>query len=655
MIHMLRTLLVAFFLTYGLQCSDAQLLPPSFPDSLQKLSEKELVHALADLTWENREKNTGLAIEFALKGIEIAEANNDDVALARLYNYLGVVYQHYKHEIPTAIPYYYRGLKTSLLVNDSVEIGYVYNNLGDAFYDIGNLPLARQYAEKSAEVFTKIENVRGMAYSYINMGLISRVSGEYDTSLDYFTEAVELRKSLGDQIGIASGILEVARTLDSMQRYDSAMHYYRRACSMNMDLDNKNYVAYSFQGIGGLFMRTQQYDSALFYFKEALQLVRSRNNISGIVDSQLGIAEALMYLGQTDLAACFFDTALVKAKVKGNAKDILKVYSARADFFHHGKHYEKAYSSYKNYVHIFDSVYSGLQFQTLDEVETRFRITEELNHMNKDLVMKNQQQVFSIVVILLLLIITVTLVMRYRVKVRLTKQLADSNQLKDKIFSIISHDLISPFNILKGFSELLVEQLKNKDYSKAEEYANIINQTAGDTNKLAQNLLNWARAQRDRIEVRLTSVPLDEILQGAKLNATSQADKKRIRVTVHNRYSGNVVADKDLIMTVLLNLLSNAIKYTKPGGEVELNTEIKKKEVFISVRDYGIGIPSENIPKLFKEIESVSTPGTENEKGTGFGLLVCKEFVELHHGKIKVASELGKGSVFSFNLPLAED
>lgn len=652
---MLRPLLLVFFLTYGLQCSDAQSLPPYFPDSLQKLNDKELAQALADLTWKNREKNTGMAIEFALKGIEIAEANNDNAALARLYNYLGVVYQHYKHEIPTAIPYYYRGLKTSLLVNDSVEIGYVYNNLGDAFYDIGNLPLARQYAEKSAEVFTKIGNIRGMAYSYINMGLISRVSEEYETALDYFSEAVELRKSLADPIGIASATLEVARTLDNMQRYDSAMLFYRRAFRMNMELDNKNYVAYSFQGIGGLFMQTQQYDSALYYYKEALPLVRSRKNISGIIDSQLGIAEALMHLDQADLAAGFYDEALLKAKVKGTTNDILKVYSARADFFHHGKQYEKAYNNYKNYVHIFDSVYTGLQFQTLAEVETRFRITEELNHMNKDLAMKNQQQVFSIVVILLLLAITVTLVMRYRVKVQLTKELADSNQLKNKVFSIISHDLINPFNILKGFSELLLEKLKNKDYGKAEEYANIIHQTAGETNKLTQNLLNWARAQRDSIEVRATPVQLEEILQGAKLNAQSQADRKRVRVTIHNRYSGNVLADKDLIMTVLLNLLSNAIKFTKPGGDVELITETRRKEVLISVKDNGIGIPSENIPKLFREIESVSTPGTENEKGTGLGLLVCKEFVELHHGKIEVTSEPGKGSVFSFNLPLAAD
>lgn len=134
-------------------------------------------------------------MEEGLEGIKIAKAEDFDKELATLYNYVGVIYQDYKYDIPTALSYYNKGLPFSLKIKDSVEIAYVYNNLGDVFYKIGNIPLAFEYGRKSLAIFERLNNTRGIAYSYINLGEVNRISKKFDTALYYFRKVIALGKT----------------------------------------------------------------------------------------------------------------------------------------------------------------------------------------------------------------------------------------------------------------------------------------------------------------------------------------------------------------------------------------------------------------------------------------------------------------------------
>jgi signal transduction histidine kinase len=222
---------------------------------------------------------------------------------------------------------------------------------------------------------------------------------------------------------------------------------------------------------------------------------------------------------------------------------------------------------------------------------------------------------------------------------------------KDKFFSIIAHDLKSPFNSIAGFSDLLIQQVQEKDYEGIEEYATIIQDSSQRVMNLLMNLLEWSRSKTGRMEYNPEFVELVGLINQAIELLSDAARQKSITLKLETPRNTPVSADRAMISTVLRNLISNAVKFTQPGGEIIISLVQKQKEVTISVIDTGIGIKKELIEKLFKIEESYTTVGTQNEKGTGLGLILCKEFVEKHGGKIRAESELGKGSKFSFTIP----
>ena len=233
------------------------------------------------------------------------------------------------------------------------------------------------------------------------------------------------------------------------------------------------------------------------------------------------------------------------------------------------------------------------------------------------------------------------------------KELKKSNAEKDKFFSIIAHDLKSPFNAIMGFSELLVEQMKEKDYDGIEKYAEIILQSSGRAMDLLMNLMEWARSQTGRMEFNPEFFEIVSLIDEIAPLFEEIAGKKSIVVKTVLPSNAPVFADKSMISTVLRNLISNAIKFTNPGGEIIISVEKNhQSELTISVCDNGVGIPKNTIEKLFSIDENYSTMGTQKEMGTGLGLILCKEFVEKHNGNIWVESEEGKGSTFYFSIPI---
>ena len=235
---------------------------------------------------------------------------------------------------------------------------------------------------------------------------------------------------------------------------------------------------------------------------------------------------------------------------------------------------------------------------------------------------------------------------------RINNDLKESNASKDKFFSIIAHDLKSPFNTILGFSELLVEMVNEKNYQGVEKYANFIMQSSERAMELLMNLLDWARSQTDRMEFIPDYFDLANFIEEVAQPFDESAKQKSISLILALPNDITVFADPAMISTVMRNLISNAIKFTRPDGKISISVKKKPTELTISVADNGVGIPASAIDKLFRIDENYSTAGTNNEKGTGLGLILCKEFIEKHSGKIWVESEVGKGSIFHFTLPL---
>lgn len=225
------------------------------------------------------------------------------------------------------------------------------------------------------------------------------------------------------------------------------------------------------------------------------------------------------------------------------------------------------------------------------------------------------------------------------------------NADKDRFISILSHDLKGPFNNLLGLSDVLTESIHQLHNDEIESLANQINTTVRSTSNLLEDLLMWARTQQGKITFNPQLLSIGDICHNVLEPLNPLADAKTITINYSAPDGTMIFADIDMIKTVLRNLVSNAIKFTNIGGAININAEETPENITISVADNGIGIAPGDLTKLFNITEVLSTKGTANEKGTGLGLLLCKEFVEKHGGKIWVKSEVGKGSDFRFTLP----
>ncbi|MGM0648487.1 MAG: GAF domain-containing sensor histidine kinase [Bacteroidota bacterium] len=234
-------------------------------------------------------------------------------------------------------------------------------------------------------------------------------------------------------------------------------------------------------------------------------------------------------------------------------------------------------------------------------------------------------------------------------------ELIASNKAKDKLFSIIAHDLRAPFNSLIGFSDLLMEQVTRTYDKEIHEYSSIINEALNKTYNYLNNLLEWSRLQSNRIEFQATYFSLFDLVEEVTDLLLVQAQNKDISIKQMLPKQMRVYADRNMLKVVLINLISNAIKYSNVGANVVISGNQASNLDYIYVKDNGVGMSQENSEKLFKVEESFSTPGTNNEKGTGLGLVLCHDFIKKHNGKIKVKSELGKGSTFSISLPSYAD
>lgn len=227
-----------------------------------------------------------------------------------------------------------------------------------------------------------------------------------------------------------------------------------------------------------------------------------------------------------------------------------------------------------------------------------------------------------------------------------------ANATKDKFFSIIGHDLRSPFNALIGFSNIMIENESTVEEMKW--YAKVINETSVSTLQLLDNLLDWSRLQTNNLVPNMQKTNLGELISNSFLSLESKAAEKHVELTSQLEPDIYAAVDTNMIETVIRNLTSNAIKYCNEGDAISIVLEKTDGTALISVKDTGIGINEEVLSKLFKIGYSISTKGTHCETGTGLGLILCKEFVEKNDGEISVESELGKGSVFKVKLPLKQ-
>jgi signal transduction histidine kinase len=240
---------------------------------------------------------------------------------------------------------------------------------------------------------------------------------------------------------------------------------------------------------------------------------------------------------------------------------------------------------------------------------------------------------------------------------KLNESLLELNANKDKFFKIIAHDLRNPYSSILGFSEMLLEDIEQISKDEIRDSLKIIHSAAKNSFSLLENLLAWSRLETGSMPFSPVKLVLSDAIEEVVNVLFSLAYRKQIEIDNLVKPDITVLADKNMLNTILNNLVMNAIKFTQVGGEIKIYakdyiSEPDKDFIMISVADTGIGMDAETCKTLFKLNKMVSRPGTEKEQGTGLGLVLVREMVEKHGGKIIVESTPGKGSDFSFLIPV---
>lgn len=237
--------------------------------------------------------------------------------------------------------------------------------------------------------------------------------------------------------------------------------------------------------------------------------------------------------------------------------------------------------------------------------------------------------------------------------VKQAEEIRKINRTKDRLYSVIAHDIKSPFANISMLISTLAEGYLEPG---SEEYTEIlldINNSTQETYSLLNNLLQWTRSQTGDLELSLEIIPVESLIATTLRLMKQQAAKKQIALTQKIDGNPTISADQNMIKSILQNLIGNAIKFTNPGGRISVNAYQQNTFICVEVEDNGLGIPEKNLKKLFVEEGQVTTRGTNDEKGSGLGLLLVKEFVQRHNGTIKVASKEGEGTIFTLSFPVA--
>lgn len=225
---------------------------------------------------------------------------------------------------------------------------------------------------------------------------------------------------------------------------------------------------------------------------------------------------------------------------------------------------------------------------------------------------------------------------------------------KDKFFSIVAHDLKNPFGHILNFSTLLIDYYDRYPEKKRRQFIELINKSSQQIYHLLENLLDWSRSQGGMLDFLPHKVNMSKIVSDVFELLSNSANAKKINLKKNIPEKLNLKADEYMLKTVLRNLIGNAIKFTNDGGNVTVTAAVENKDVIVSIIDDGLGMDAETLNSLFSQNSSYSKAGTKGERGTGLGLILCKEFIETHGGQLWVESMEGKGSSFSFSIPVSQ-
>ncbi|HAF29201.1 MAG TPA: hypothetical protein DCG75_09160 [Bacteroidales bacterium] len=631
------------------------------------------------------ENNYSQSLEYYKKGLEKSESIDDEKEVTSFYIRIAGVFQdmgRYKE----SIQYYIKALEKEKEIHDNTLLTMIYNGIGNTYIEISSYDEALKYFLNALEIYKSMDNQDGISMIYNNLGIVYSALHENDKALEYYQKSLQMDIDRDYKEGQATAYNNLGTAYDEKGDKDKALDYYNKSLTLCKDLKNTEGIATALNNIGLIYLDLGDYDRAYKNLQESADIARESNDIYSLANNYNNLAKLFLHQKDYVKSQNSLNLAIELSKQINTKEWLTESYDLYTQLYSELNNYKKALEYYKLYSEMKDSIFTlessnritemKIKYET-DNLETENELLKKDNQihileLNRQKNIKNYWIAFSI----LILALAVLSFSQFRLKKKTNgllksknDQLRDTNKkltisehnlkelnaTKDKFFSIIAHDLKNPFQSLLGFSEALYNQIDEISKENISEYSRLIYESSQNLYNLLGNLLQWSKSQLGSIKLSPTQINLYEAVDDVLSLLNISIQKKNIRIE-NSILKGTIVfADKHVVSTVLRNLISNALKFTDQNGEIKISSVTSNNKITISVKDNGKGISEENIDKLFRIDQEYSTKGTENESGTGLGLILCKELIGQSNGELFVESTLGKGSNFKFVLPISED
>lgn len=583
-----------------------------------------------------------------------------------------------------SIDYVTEAKKTAVMLGYQKGIADAVNRLGNIFYSEEQYKEARDYYFEAMKLREINNDLDGLASSYHNLGLANYYLSDYKESLKYFNKSSSIREKIGDSNKIAVGYHNLADIHYRLAHFDEAIDFNKKALALYRKSGNINDELQILWQLGEAYFAMDKTSLALKSLQQGIDMgIHSGSRENELSLLELTVGKIYSEIDANSKAMDHFQSALNYSEKTNNHKRIKNIYLLLAQCSAREGEYQKAYLYHKNYTHLKDSIYYDMNSKRIENLRNRYDTRlkgNELETLRKnteiELLKVLKQTTFRNYIIGFILIMLIGISFGYyNLKIKKKNQLAISNTnrylenaysklaksemehrqinaSKNKFLSVIAHDLITPFNSLLGFTELLTEEAATNDREVIRNYSGIIYQSSKELYYLLENMLQWSRALRNKIYYQPETFNIAKTIDNVKNIISIQADKKNINITTDTKGSLYPFADENLVDTILRNLLNNAIMNTPASGTIEIHAKREDENIFVSVTDEGKGLSEEKLTELLEPDQLTDEENNVTKTGTGLSFIVVRKFVEKNNGKIFAKSKQGKGNIFTFTLPV---
>ncbi|REG85282.1 tetratricopeptide repeat-containing sensor histidine kinase [Winogradskyella sediminis] len=624
-------------------------------------------------------KDYSKALLYIKETAKLSEDLNYIKGLAESSYYRALIFTE-RNDYFNAIDNYEKSRNLYLKISDTLGVAKVSNSIGLIEIKRGNYKVGLQNSLSAIAIFEKQYLRDELSLAYNNLAEAYHKTNQVDKAIDYNFKALEVRKQINDKEGVKTSTKNIAGLYSELKEHRKAIEYYEKTLDILNSKTDQELRGEILPKLGSEYLRFNEYDKASEYLVEGLKYNRQQNNKEGLLRALNAVGQLNLQKKKIKLAEKQLNEAYKIAQSIDNKTELLENYKlhialdSTRGYFQNAFFWQNKFYNLRDSLTKIDSPILPTDLEPINLIETKNTnkeaSIEETPLHNTPKTLDNPLVLYGGILALALLLglLIFSLLKSKSHKDALEKQkailaeekirteaileqthhLEEVNQVKDKLFSIVSHDLKDSISSIKAFLDLLKEDSISKD--EFYELIPELSDNANNASSLLFNLLNWSKSQMQNLEPKPERFNIQEVFHTKMALVEQKVEDKRI-VMIDESQDDYIYADRSMVEIVIQNLITNAVKFCRTGDVITISNQDVNGKSLICIEDTGVGISKSNIDKLFAAHKNFTTAGTKNEKGTGLGLSIARDLVELNHGRIWVESIENVGSKFFVELP----